>query len=200
MNKVKQLPYGVSDFESVIKDNLYYVDKTMYIPSLEEQPRNLMFIRPRRFGKSLLLSMLKTYYDKAKKDQFEEIFGSLWIGNHPTELMGRYQVMHLDFSRIGGTIDELEKKFDEYLCYTLDAFVRKYADDYPDYFIKSFFDCNTYTGKLIQITTVANELRIPMYLIIDEFDNFTNQTYKRLKKEKIYKDYLLLSQIILIFA
>ena len=57
-----------------------------------------------------------------------------------------------------------------------------------------------YTGKLIQITTVANELRIPMYLIIDEFDNFTNQTYKRLKKEKIYKDYLLLSQIILIFA
>ena len=57
-----------------------------------------------------------------------------------------------------------------------------------------------YTGKLIQITTVANELRIPMYLIIDEFDSFTNQAYKRLKKEKIYKDYLLLSQIILIFA
>ena len=57
-----------------------------------------------------------------------------------------------------------------------------------------------YTGKLIQITTVAYALRIPMYLIIDEFDNFTNQTYKRLKKEKIYKDYLLLSQIILIFA
>ena len=101
----------------------------MYIPALEEQPRNLMFIRPRRFGKSLLLSMLKTYYDKAKKDQFEELFGSLWIGKHPTELMGRYQVMHLDFSRIGGSIDELEKKFDEYLCYILDAFVRKYADD-----------------------------------------------------------------------
>lgn len=69
-----------------------------------------MFIRPRRFGKSLLLSMLKAYYDKAKKDQFEEIFGSLWIGKHPTELTGRYQVMHLDFSRIGGSIDELEKK------------------------------------------------------------------------------------------
>ena len=107
MTKVKQLPYGVADFETVMKDNLYYVDKTMYIPLLEEQPRNLMFIRPRRFGKSLLLSMLKTYYDKAKKDQFEEIFGSLWIGKHPTPLMGRYQVMHLDFSQIGGTIDEL---------------------------------------------------------------------------------------------
>ena len=185
MNKIKQLPYGVSDFESVIRDNLYYVDKTMYIPMLEEQPRNLMFIRPRRFGKSLLLSMLKTYYDKAKKDQFEEIFGSLWIGKHPTPLMGRYQVMHLDFSQIGGTIDELEERFDEYLCYRLDAFVNKHADDYPDYFIKAFFECKTYTGKLIQITTTANELRIPMYLIIDEYDNFTNVVLSE-KGEEVY--------------
>lgn len=185
MSEVKQLPYGVADFETVMKDNLYYVDKTMYIPLLEEQPHNLMFIRPRRFGKSLLLSMLRTYYDKAKKDQFEEIFGSLWIGKHPTPLMGRYQVMHLDFSQIGGTIDELEKKFDEYLCYRLDAFVRKYADDYPAYFLKSFFACNTYTGKLIQITTTANELRIPMYLIIDEYNNFTNVVLGE-KGEEIY--------------
>ena len=187
MNKIKQLPYGVSDFESVIRDNLYYVDKTMYIPMLEEQPRNLMFIRPRRFGKSLLLSMLKTYYDKARKDQFEEIFGSLWIGKHPTPLMGRYQVMHLDFSQIGGTIDELEKRFDEYLCYRLDAFVNKYADDYPDYFIKAFFECKTYTGKLIQITTTANELRIPMYLIIDEYDNFTNVVLSEKGEEVFHK-------------
>ncbi len=185
MNKIKQLPYGVSDFEYVMRENFYYVDKTMYIPMLEEQPRNLMFIRPRRFGKSLLLSMLKTYYDKAKKDQFEEIFGSLWIGKHPTPLMGRYQVMHLDFSQIGGTIDELEKRFDEYLCYRLDAFVNKYADDYPNYFIKAFFECKTYTGKLIQITTTANELRIPMYLIIDEYDNFTNVVLSE-KGEEVY--------------
>ena len=185
MNKIKQLPYGVSDFEYLMRENFYYVDKTMYIPQLEAQPNNLMFIRPRRFGKSLLLSMLKTYYDKAKKDQFEEIFGSLWIGKHPTPLMGRYQVMHLDFSQIGGTIDELEKRFDEYLCYRLDAFVNKYADDYPDYFIKAFFECKTYTGKLIQITTTANELRIPMYLIIDEYDNFTNVVLSE-KGEEVY--------------
>ena len=185
MNKIKQLPYGVSDFEYVMRENFYYVDKTMYIPQLEAQPNNLMFIRPRRFGKSLLLSMLKTYYDKAKKDQFEEIFGSLWIGKHPTPLMGRYQVMHLDFSQIGGSIDELEKKFDEYLCFTLDDFVNKYANDYPDYFIKAFFECKTYTGKLIQITTTANELRIPMYLIIDEYDNFTNVVLSE-KGEEVY--------------
>ena len=185
MNKIKQLPYGVSDFEYVMRENFYYVDKTMYIPQLEAQPNNLMFIRPRRFGKSLLLSMLKTYYDKAKKDQFEEIFGSLWIGKHPTPLIGRYQVMHLDFSQIGGTIDELEKRFDEYLCYRLDDFVKKYANYYPDYFIKAFFECKTYTGKLIQITTIANRLRIPMYLIIDEYDNFTNVVLSE-KGEEVY--------------
>ena len=67
MNEVKRLPYGVADFEYVIKGNYYYVDKAMYSPLLEGQPNTLMFIRPRRFGKSLLLSMLKTYYDKAKK-------------------------------------------------------------------------------------------------------------------------------------
>ena len=185
MNKIKKLPYGVSDFEYVMRGNYYYVDKTMYIPLIEDQPNYLMFIRPRRFGKSLLLSMLKTYYDKAKKDQFEELFGSLWIGSHPTELMGRYQVMHLDFSQIGGTIDELEKKFDEYLCYRLDDFVSKYADDYPEYFLKSFFECKTYTGKLIQITTIADRLRLPMYLIIDEYDNFTNVVLSE-KGEEVY--------------
>ena len=99
--------------------------------------------------------------------------------------MGRYQVMHLDFSQIGGSIDELEKKFDEYLCFTLDDFVNKYANDYPDYFIKAFFECKTYTGKLIQITTIANRLRIPMYLIIDEYDNFTNVVLSE-KGEEVY--------------
>ena len=115
MQARKKLPYGISDFEYVIRGNYYYVDKTMYIPELEDQPNNLMFIRPRRFGKSLLLSMLATYYDKAKKEQFEEIFGSLWIGQHPTPLMGRYEVLFLDFSMIGGTVDELEQKPDKFI-------------------------------------------------------------------------------------
>lgn len=187
MNNIKQLPYGISDFEYVMRDNLYYVDKTMYIPMLEAQPNCLMFIRPRRFGKSLLLSMLATYYDKAKKDQFQELFGSLWIGKHPTRLMGRYEVLHLDFSRIGGTVDELEKKFDEYMMRQLDDFVRKYAEDYPDYFIKEFFESTSGTDKLIMITTTANRLRIPMYLIIDEYDNFTNVVLSEQGEEVYHK-------------
>ena len=99
--------------------------------------------------------------------------------------MGRYQVMHLDFSQVGGTIDELEKKIDKYLGFMLNAFVRKYADDYPEYFVEEFFKEDCGTNKLVMITSVANELRIPMYLIIDEYDNFTNIVLSE-KGEEVY--------------
>ena len=104
MNKIKEIPYSVSDFREIVRSNMYYVDKTMYIPLLEDQPRNLFFIRPRRFGKSLLLSMMCAYYDINLADKFEELFGNLWIGSHPTTNQGKFQVLFFDFSRIGGDI------------------------------------------------------------------------------------------------
>ena len=76
---IKRIPYGVSNFVSVVEQNQYYVDKTMYLPLLEEQPVSLFFIRPRRFGKSIFLSMLRAYYDIAQKPKFEARFGNLWI-------------------------------------------------------------------------------------------------------------------------
>ena len=84
----RQVPYGVADFESIRRDDLYYVDKTMYLPMLETEARNIFFTRPRRFGKSLLINMLHAYYDCNKKDKFEQLFGDLWIGKHPTSLQG----------------------------------------------------------------------------------------------------------------
>lgn len=99
--EVKLLPYGISDFETVIEQNLFYVDKTMYLPELERQPRNIILIRPRRFGKSIFLSMLHAYYDCRKKSKFQSLFGNLWIGKHPTPLQGKYQILHLDFSYVG---------------------------------------------------------------------------------------------------
>ena len=80
MEEVKRIPYGVSNFVEVVEQNQYYVDKTMYLPLLEKQPSNLFFIRPRRFGKSIFLSMLRTYYDIAQKEKFEKRFSNLWIG------------------------------------------------------------------------------------------------------------------------
>ena len=174
METIKQIPYGVADFESVRTRNLYYVDKTMYLDEIEKQPDTLIFIRPRRFGKSLFISMMRAYYDKSKAKDFDDLFGSLWIGSHPTPLRNHYQVLYLDFSKILGNIDVLEEKFDQYLRRQLDDFVRRYADDYPDYFIKDFFESTSGADKLIMISIQADRLRIPMYLIIDEYDNFTN--------------------------
>ena len=77
METVKKIPYGMSNFEDVIMQNCYYVDKTMYIPLLEDQANYLIFIRPRRFGKSLLLSMVRSYYDLSQKDKFQQLFGNL---------------------------------------------------------------------------------------------------------------------------
>ena len=99
---VKRIPYGVSNFVEVVEQNQYYVDKTMYLPLLEQQPNSLFFIRPRRFGKSIFLSMLRTYYDISQKEKFQKRFGNLWIGSQPTPLQGTFQILFLDFSRIGG--------------------------------------------------------------------------------------------------
>lgn len=93
MENVKEIPYGVANFVEVAEQNMYYVDKTMYLPLLEEQPRNLFFIRPRRFGKSIFLSMLRAYYDITQKDKFDKRFGNLWIGSHPTPLQGKFPVV-----------------------------------------------------------------------------------------------------------
>ena len=174
MSDIRQIPYGVADFESVISDNLYYVDKTMFLSELESQPRTQIFIRPRRFGKSLFISMMRAYYDKANADRFDELFGSLWVGKHPTPLRNKYQVLYLDFSQIGGSIDQLADKCNEYIRRCLDSFVRRYTDDYPEYFIKDYFESKDATDKLVLVTRNAKELRIPLFLIIDEYDNFTN--------------------------
>ena len=174
MEQIKQIPYGVSDFRSVIEQNLYYVDKSMYIEELERQSRTLIFIRPRRFGKSLFINMMRLYYDKAAAGDFERIFGGLYIGQHPTPLRNHYQVLYLDFSQIGGSISTLEEHFGEYCALSLDDFMRRYRDDYPDDVVKAVFDIKTYSGKLKLIVDNAKSLQIPLYLIIDEYDNFTN--------------------------
>ena len=171
---VKRLPYGINDFEAVIEQNQYYVDKTMYLPLLENQPSNIIFIRPRRFGKSIFLSMLHAYYDCSKKEKFQTLFGDLWVGKHPTPLQGRYQVLHLDFSYVGGSIDKLEENFDMYLRVKLDGFMRIYQEFYLTDFKEKFFKSDSATEKLALLQDETATKGIPLYLIIDEYDNFTN--------------------------
>ena len=171
---IKELPYGVSNFVTIVEENIYYVDKTMYIPMLENEARNLFFIRPRRFGKSLFLGMLHAYYDCRTKDKFEQWFGKLWIGQHPTPNQGRYQVLHLDFSQVGGRIEKLEENFDSYCRVVFDSFVDIYEDYYTDDFVKKVRSAATAVDKLTLINDESKKYEYPLYLIIDEYDNFTN--------------------------
>ena len=182
--QVKLVPYGVADFATVIEQNLYYVDKTMFIPELEKQPRNLFFIRPRRFGKSIFLSMLYSYYDCAQSHKFQSLFGNLWIGQHPTPLQGKYQVLFLDFSQITGNIDKLETKFNSYLSINLDAFVRQYSEYYQAE-MEEILAQEDFEEKMELIFKAAKAHKYHLYLIIDEYDNFTNVILNE-RGEKVY--------------
>ena len=182
--QVKLLPYGVADFVTVIEQNLYYVDKTMFIPELEKQPRNLFFTRPRRFGKSIFLSMLYSYYDCAQSHKFQSLFGNLWIGQHPTPLQGKYQVLFLDFSQITGNIDKLETKFNSFLSINLDAFVRQYSEYYQAE-MEEILAQEDFEEKMELIFKAAKAHQYHLYLIIDEYDNFTNVILNE-RGEKVY--------------
>ena len=182
--QVKLVPYGVADFATVIEQNLYYVDKTMFIPELEKQPRNLFFTRPRRFGKSMFLSMLYSYYDCTQSHKFQSLFGNLWIGQHPTPLQGKYQVLFLDFSQITGNIDKLETKFNSYLSINLDAFVRQYSEFYQAE-MEEILAQEDFEEKMELIFKAAKAHQYHLYLIIDEYDNFTNVILNE-RGEKVY--------------
>ena len=182
--QVKRVPYGVADFAQVIEQNQYYVDKTMFIPELEKQPSNLFFIRPRRFGKSIFLSMLYSYYDCAQSHKFQSLFGNLWIGQHPTPLQGKYQVLFLDFSQITGNIDKLETKFNSYLSINLDAFVRQYSEYYQAE-MEEILAQEDFEEKMELIFKAAKAHQYQLYLIIDEYDNFTNVILNE-RGEKVY--------------
>ena len=173
-NSVRLLPLGISDFGLVLKQGCYYVDKTMYIPRLEIASNYLFLVRPRRFGKSLLLSMLKSYYDINEKDCFDDYFGQLWIGSHPTPYRNRYAVLHLDFSQVTGTINELKTNFDSYCGIVIDSFARRYERLFYKGFANDMKQWDWASKKLNFLGSMAREYGVPLYLIIDEYDNFTN--------------------------
>ena len=185
MENVKRIPFGVSDFVDIIKRNQYYVDKTMYIPKLEEEADSLFFIRPRRFGKSLLLSMMCAYYDINQSDRFEELFGKLWIGSHPTPYRGKFQVLFLDFSKIGGDIKDLKENFNNYCNIRLDNFIERYKRAYRPEIVEKIKSAPTAVDKLNMIDTEAKDANMQLYLIIDEYDNFTNVVLNE-HGEKVY--------------
>ena len=170
----KLIPYGISNFKQVRSENKYLVDKTMYFEKMEQAGNFLFLVRPRRFGKSLFLNMLEAYYDVNEKNGFEELFRGLYVADHPTENRNKYQVMHLDFSRVGSDVDRLQYNFDCYLSLRCESFAKAYAAFYPGNIVDEIRQIKGGEQRLNFINDVARNAGSKLYLIVDEYDNFTN--------------------------
>ena len=114
MNKIKKIPYGITDYARFKSENLYYVDKTQYIELLEEMPSFLFLIRPRRFGKSLFINVLKAYYDVHYKNDFDFFFADTYIGKKPTQNKNRYLILSFNFAIVDPRIENTEESFENH--------------------------------------------------------------------------------------
>ncbi|MBQ9214084.1 MAG: AAA family ATPase [Bacteroidales bacterium] len=172
-SSIRHLPYGQSDFATIRKENRYYVDKTMFIPALEVY-KYQTFLRPRRFGKSLMLNMLAAYYDVAMKDDFDMLFGDLYIGKNPTKNRNKYLILRFDFSKVDPDPTNLNKSFNDLVLATLRDFAEKYENILREGAveeIKSQKQSNTAFTELLNIVKRSGR---EGYAIIDEYDNFAN--------------------------
>ena len=186
-DKPKRLPYGMQNWEDVRLTNHYYVDKTRFIPEIEAANHFFFFIRPRRFGKSLLMNMLRQYYDVRKEPLFERLFGDLWIGQHPTEAHNTYLVLHLNFSAFSGSFEGYQERMDDYCRRTISVFIDKYADLLPEGALDGVREQKTATDLLDYAVNMAEKAGQKIYLFIDEYDHFTNAILSDPGTERDYK-------------
>ncbi|MCY6355111.1 ATP-binding protein [Clostridium sp. ZS2-4] len=171
----KKIPYGISNFEVLRKKNYLYVDKTKYIKVLEDYAPYQFFIRPRRFGKSLFLSMLESYYDINKKDKFNDLFDDLYIGKNPTEERNQYLVFKISFAGINTSSGEekLKESFNFKVFSSAQGFILKYKNllgenEIPD-------NVNSAEMVIEYIRRITSNINMPVFVLIDEYDNFANE-------------------------
>ncbi|MBI4646059.1 MAG: AAA family ATPase, partial [Bacteroidia bacterium] len=177
----RQVPYTVCNFDKLITNNYYYVDKTQYIEKLEKFSCPV-FLRPRRFGKSLFTETLKWYYDIKAKDRFQELFGNLYIGKNPTPRHNSYFFLSLDFSGMSvfasENTKEIKESFDRRISGTLQSFLNYYNNilNLDSEYVRSFWENfkNDASGGLSQIIDAIDKIKGKMYISIDEYDNLTN--------------------------
>uniref|UniRef100_A0A7C4RSJ1 AAA family ATPase n=1 Tax=Desulfatirhabdium butyrativorans TaxID=340467 RepID=A0A7C4RSJ1_9BACT len=171
----KRILYGAANYEELVAKHGYFVDKTHYIEPLEKID-NPVFLRPRRFGKSLWCRILECYYSVHMKERFEELFGHTWIGKHPTPLKNAFLVLHLDFSTVDptGNLGDIELSFDATCNYGMEILVKSSSDWFRDD-VKIQMERSA-TENLKAILSAIRYIGLPpLYVIIDEYDNFANQ-------------------------
>ena len=173
-NSTKLIPYGMTDFPAIIRNNYYYVDKTEYIRQIEQTARFFFFVRPRRFGKSLFLNMLECYYDCKTEKQFDELFGNLYVGKHPTPDRNKYLVLKMSFSSIVSDPEKMEASFNSNCDMIFTDFCLKYADLLPPDTLEMVQQKEVASEKLTAVCLSLRRQGLKMYLILDEYDNFAN--------------------------
>ena len=173
MDQIKIIPYGVSSFADLRTSNMYYIDKTMYIPELE-QVRFAFLLRPRRFGKSLFTAMLHAYYDVNYAERFDELFKDTWIHANPTSDRGKYLCLKFDFSRINQETDDVQAAFNWYCRHRIGVFVNDYQDILSASIIAEIQAAETAHDQLLIIEKGLIQSGHKLFIFIDEYDNFTN--------------------------
>ena len=170
---MKKLPYGISNFEELVKDGYYYVDKTKYIEKLENLPeKRIMVLRPRKFGKTLFTSVLENYYDLKKKDKFNKLFGETYIGKNPTKLKNGYHILKFNFSGINTQDEETTMKgFKENVTISINTFVKNYE---IDFYVNPELTIEGLLNSLIEAFRIQKPEE-KIYVIVDEYDLFANE-------------------------
>ena len=170
---MKKLPYGISDYERIVENEYYYIDKTMYIEKLENLPEPyIMFLRPRKFGKTLFTSTIENYYDINKKEKFQELFGETYIGKNPTKFKNSYYILRFNFSGIDTTNEETTiKGFQKKVTSSVKMFVEKYE---LDFYINPEDEAENILNNLIKAFNIQKADK-KIYVIIDEYDHFANE-------------------------
>ena len=184
----KRLPYGMMNFALIRREDYYYVDKTHFIPLIEQADRFFFFIRPRRFGKSLTLNLLQHYYDMYTRDKFDELFGDLYIGKHPTPERNSYLVLYLNFSGITGELNDYRKGLDAHCSITFENFCQKYIDLLPQDTLEGLRAVNGAVEQIDYLYQICERAGQKIYLFIDEYDHFTNAILSNAESLHRYTD------------
>ena len=182
-----RIPYGLADFRRIRREGALHVDKTRFLRRLEAVDFAVL-IRPRRFGKSLWISILEHYYDRRFAGDFEALFGGMDIGRDPTDERGRYVTLRFDFSDMRKAPETLESAFNEYCSFTLKIALRRHPDLFPPEEVDDLLSAPTAAAKLSHLFALAAERDVPIYVLIDEYDNFAN-TILAERGEEAYREF-----------
>ena len=170
---MKKLPYGISDYQRLIENEYYYVDKTKHIEKLENLSEPyIIFLRPRKFGKTLFTSTLENYYDIKKADKFEELFKNTYIGKNPTKQKNKYHILKFNFSGIDTTNEETTiKGFKNEIASSIKVFVEKYE---MNFIVNTEDEAEGILDNLVKAFNIQRRNE-KIYVIIDEYDHFANE-------------------------